>query len=275
MVADGPNKIFIGGLHYHLTDDQVMELLGAFGTIRSFHLVKADPTAMTSKGYCFVEYSDSSVTPIAVMGLNGMDMGGGKTLSARIAAGRSDMPDSFLPGTTASSNYGPPTTSAAEPTVVDGVDIQALLDAAMGGSGSMTMMPAAVAPAAAPVAAPMDPMAMYQNPGIPVMAHNPYAAPPSSLDPNAIATAALDAAFGGSAPPVHNGNNNNSAKPILTRILVLHNMVEEDDLTNDESYEELYDEVKEESAKFGKLTSMKIPRLSVSLTLYESQSLPF
>merc|ERR1740139_809207 len=90
-VPDSPNKIFIWGLPYHLNESQVLELLGAFGKVKAFHLVKADPTALTSKGYCFVEYTDgNSVRDVAVMGLNGMDMGGGKVLSARIAAVRGD-----------------------------------------------------------------------------------------------------------------------------------------------------------------------------------------
>jgi len=45
-VPDGPNKIFIGGLPYHLTEPQVLELFRAFGQVRAFHLVKADPTAV-------------------------------------------------------------------------------------------------------------------------------------------------------------------------------------------------------------------------------------
>lgn len=82
-VQDGPNKIFVGGLHYHLAENQVMELLQAFGKVKSFHLVKNEPDSMTSKGYCFVEYADPAVTQVAVMGLNGMDLGGGKMLTAR------------------------------------------------------------------------------------------------------------------------------------------------------------------------------------------------
>jgi RNA recognition motif-containing protein len=82
-VPDGPNKVFVGGLHYHLTEDQVLELLQAFGKVKAFHLVKNDPDSATSKGYCFAEYADPSVTHVAVMGLNGMDLGGGKMLTAR------------------------------------------------------------------------------------------------------------------------------------------------------------------------------------------------
>ena len=65
-----------------------MELLQAFGKIKSFHLVKNDPDSITSKGYCFVEYADPNVTQVAVLGLNGMDLGGGKVLTARVAAQR-------------------------------------------------------------------------------------------------------------------------------------------------------------------------------------------
>ena len=65
-----------------------MELLRAFGPIKAFHLVKADSTSTTSKGYCFAEYTNPQTTPVATMGLNGMDMGGGEVLSARMAASK-------------------------------------------------------------------------------------------------------------------------------------------------------------------------------------------
>jgi splicing factor U2AF subunit len=39
-VPDSPEKIFIGGLPSYLTDDQVIELLKAFGELKAFNLVK-------------------------------------------------------------------------------------------------------------------------------------------------------------------------------------------------------------------------------------------
>ena len=48
MGAPSADRIFCGGLPYHLTDDQVKELLGAFGAIRTFNLVR-DPGSVTSK----------------------------------------------------------------------------------------------------------------------------------------------------------------------------------------------------------------------------------
>lgn len=83
-VADGPNKVFVGGLPYSLTEEQVKELLTTFGPLRAFHLVK-DAGQTNSKGYGFCEYLDPSVTPSVVAGLNGMRIGD-KTLSVRVAA---------------------------------------------------------------------------------------------------------------------------------------------------------------------------------------------
>lgn len=79
----GPGKVFIGGLPYNLTDEQIMELLGAFGPIKSFHQVR-DPGSITSKGYGFCEYMDPANAETAIAGLNGMALGE-KTLSVRLA----------------------------------------------------------------------------------------------------------------------------------------------------------------------------------------------
>ena len=135
-VPDGPNKIFIGGLPYHLTESQVLELLGAFGTVKAFHLVKADATALTSKGYCFVEYADPNLTQVACMGLNGMDMGGGKQLSCRMAVQGQDSSDNSGSATmqTGGGAFAAPVAAPpAAATMVDGVDVDALLNAALGG----------------------------------------------------------------------------------------------------------------------------------------------
>ncbi|TMW55104.1 hypothetical protein Poli38472_013866 [Pythium oligandrum] len=82
-VQDSPHKIFVGGIPYHLNDDQVKELLQAFGPLKSFHLVKELNTNM-SKGYGFCEYLDPNVTDAACIGLNDMKLGD-KTLTVRRA----------------------------------------------------------------------------------------------------------------------------------------------------------------------------------------------
>ncbi|KAG2437292.1 hypothetical protein HXX76_005950 [Chlamydomonas incerta] len=80
---DNPDRIFVGGLPYYLTEDQCRELLGSFGAIKSFDLVKDRDTG-NSKGYGFVVYQDTSVTDIACAGLNGLKMGD-RTLTVRRA----------------------------------------------------------------------------------------------------------------------------------------------------------------------------------------------
>jgi RNA recognition motif. (a.k.a. RRM, RBD, or RNP domain) len=128
-------------------------LLQAFGKVKAFHLVKNDPDSMTSKGYCFVEYADPGATQVAVIGLNGMDLGGGKVLTARVAGERSDglMPSAplvpsvspILPGSSMMSdllhqtaalplaNHGPPM-ARPDSLIIQGYDVEVLVDAAMG-----------------------------------------------------------------------------------------------------------------------------------------------
>jgi splicing factor U2AF 65 kDa subunit len=85
-VGDGPGKVFVGGLPYHLNEEQVKELLSAFGPLKSFNLVR-DPGAAVTKGYGFCEYFDERTTQIAIQGLNDMPIGD-KRLTVRVADSR-------------------------------------------------------------------------------------------------------------------------------------------------------------------------------------------
>lgn len=81
--ADGPDKIFVGGLPYYLTETQIKELLESFGPLRGFDLVKDWETG-NSKGYAFCVFKDPAVTDVACAALNGLKMGD-KTLTVRRA----------------------------------------------------------------------------------------------------------------------------------------------------------------------------------------------
>ncbi|XP_020241585.1 splicing factor U2af large subunit A-like isoform X2 [Asparagus officinalis] len=81
--AEGPERIFVGGLPYYFTDGQIRELLESFGPLRGFDIVKDRDTG-NSKGYGFCVYQDPSVTDIACAALNGLKMGD-KTLTVRRA----------------------------------------------------------------------------------------------------------------------------------------------------------------------------------------------
>lgn len=282
-VSDGPNKIFVGGLPYHLNESQVLELLGAFGPVKAFHLVKQDNNAVTSKGYCFVEYSDPNITQIACMGLNGMDMGGGKQLSCRMAA--QQFSGSFDQGVGGS--FG--ATVAALPamtSVVYGFDVDALLAQALGGAGGGGgmapmagggMMPGIINPAMI-MQQQQQMMGMYGGMGMmtqqPQMQQQQQQQQLQMLisDPMAVANtaaSALDAAFGGGGTA---GAASMALPPVPTtstptRVLVLLNMVMDEDLATDDDHKMLEEEVREEVSRYGKLISMKIPRPQVVYVL--------
>jgi U2 snRNP auxiliary factor large subunit len=82
--SGGPGKVFVGGLPYNLGDEQVMELLTAFGPLKSFHQVKEGGSNL-SKGYAFCEYYTKDVSDAAIDGLNGMPLGD-KVLTVKYAA---------------------------------------------------------------------------------------------------------------------------------------------------------------------------------------------
>ena len=69
------NKVYIGGLPIHLTEDNVKELVSSFGALQSFNLVR-DKVTGASKGYGFFVYENTSVTDDACATLNGMDIAG-------------------------------------------------------------------------------------------------------------------------------------------------------------------------------------------------------
>ncbi|CAJ1915907.1 unnamed protein product [Cylindrotheca closterium] len=253
-VQDGPNKIFIGGLHYHLMEEQVLELLQAFGKVKAFHLVKNEPDSLTSKGYCFVEYADPAVTQVAVIGLNGMDLGGGKVLTARVAGERDGMPMPTGSIAMPAAVQAAPATNAPPPgaIIIQGYDVEALVDAAMG-QRPMPTAPMYLDQFGMPLtrAQPVGMMA----PAVVAAAAPAFPAGASALD---IANAALSAAFGSSDGPAA------AAAKAPTRILVLLNMVTDEDLATDDEYQGLMQEVREECAKFGRLLGIKIPRKATS-----------
>mmetsp|Transcript_13062 Transcript_13062/g.21156 ORF Transcript_13062/g.21156 Transcript_13062/m.21156 type:complete len:547 (+) Transcript_13062:151-1791(+) len=81
IIVDGPNKMFVGGLPHHLNEDQIIELLSAFGKLKALKVIK-EPATGKSKGFCFCEYKDPSVTDAAISGLSGLQIGE-RTLTVR------------------------------------------------------------------------------------------------------------------------------------------------------------------------------------------------
>jgi splicing factor U2AF subunit len=123
---NNPNRLFIGGLPYFLTEQMTRELVEAFGPTRSFQLV-IDRDTGKSKGYAFFIYQDESVTDVACQGLHGMQMGD-KTLTVqRAAAGASK------PAPAAGANA---TAAGAAPPGLDAASLQAQAAAHLAGIGN-------------------------------------------------------------------------------------------------------------------------------------------
>lgn len=83
LVPDSPNKIFIGGIPSHMTEQDVQAILSPFGQLQAFNLVR-DTTTRVSRGFAFCEFQDVSVTDYVCQTLNGQKLHE-KTLSVQRA----------------------------------------------------------------------------------------------------------------------------------------------------------------------------------------------
>jgi splicing factor U2AF subunit len=144
--ADGPDRVFVGGLPYYLNEPQVRELLEAFGPLRALDIIRDKDTG-NSKGYAFCVYADSALTDMACAGLNGMAFGD-KTLTVRRASAmgqpKVDAPVALLAAQQAAAMQllAAGGMSAALPGMVD--------LSAMGGGATAAFFPPPAAPEPAP-----------------------------------------------------------------------------------------------------------------------------
>jgi RNA recognition motif-containing protein len=68
-------KIYVGGLPYATTDDQLQEIFSAHGTVESARVI-TDKFTGRSRGFGFVEMSSSGEAQRAIQALNGTDLEG-------------------------------------------------------------------------------------------------------------------------------------------------------------------------------------------------------
>ncbi|CAM1506640.1 Fc.00g062810.m01.CDS01 [Cosmosporella sp. VM-42] len=113
IVPDTVNKLSITNIPTFLTEEQVIELLAAFGKPKAFVLVK-DRHTEESRGIAFAEYQDpSTANPPALETLNGMDVGGKKLKVVKASIGPTQVAN-FDVGITAISGLASQTTNDAE-----------------------------------------------------------------------------------------------------------------------------------------------------------------
>lgn len=87
IVPDTIHKLCITNIPPFLTEDQVLELLAAFGKPKAFVLVK-DRSTEESRGIAFAEYAEpTQANEPALSALNGMDVGGKKLKVGKASIG--------------------------------------------------------------------------------------------------------------------------------------------------------------------------------------------
>ncbi len=77
------SKLYVGGLPYSATEQQLNEVFGAHGTVASAKII-ADKFTGQSRGFGFVEMTSDAEAKAAITALNGTDMGG-RTLTVNEA----------------------------------------------------------------------------------------------------------------------------------------------------------------------------------------------
>ena len=83
-------RLFVGGLPFSTTDDELNELFAAHGTVASAVVVKDRDTGR-SKGFGFVEFENDNEGKAAEQALNGSDLGG-RSITVNEARPREERP---------------------------------------------------------------------------------------------------------------------------------------------------------------------------------------
>jgi RNA recognition motif len=77
-----PHKVYVGSLHYDLSEEDIKQLFSAVGTVLSVN-VGRDPNTGTSKGYAFVEFAEAEAVARAIQALDGHELSGRYAVSQR------------------------------------------------------------------------------------------------------------------------------------------------------------------------------------------------
>lgn len=84
------SKLYVGGLAYSVTDNELNNLFTAYGTVETANVVK-DRETDNSRGFGFVEMSTQEEAEKAIQSLNGTDHEG-RSLTVNVAKPRADRP---------------------------------------------------------------------------------------------------------------------------------------------------------------------------------------
>ncbi len=68
-------NIYVGNCSYDLTDEQLRDLFATYGEVERVSIIRDRETGR-SRGFAFVEMSDSAAAQAAIAGVNGTELGG-------------------------------------------------------------------------------------------------------------------------------------------------------------------------------------------------------
>ncbi len=83
-------KLYVGGLPYSVTDEQLSELFANHGTVESAKVI-TDKYTDSSRGFGFIEMSSQQEAESAIEALNNTELGG-RTLTVNMANPREERP---------------------------------------------------------------------------------------------------------------------------------------------------------------------------------------
>lgn len=81
-------KLYVGGLPYTVTDEQLTELFESHGTVESAKVI-TDRYTDRSRGFGFVEMGTQEEAEQAIQALNGSELGG-RSLTVNVSKPRED-----------------------------------------------------------------------------------------------------------------------------------------------------------------------------------------
>lgn len=97
-------NLFVAGLDYSVTDDQLQELFSQFGTVASAKVI-IDRDMNRSKGFGFVEMGSNEEAMAAISALNETDFQG-RTLLVKEARPKGDQPNNRFNNNRGGNNSG-------------------------------------------------------------------------------------------------------------------------------------------------------------------------
>lgn len=84
-------KLFVGGVPYSFSNQQLEEVFAQYGTVISAQIV-TDRTTGQSKGFAFVEMEDDAAAQASIQALDGTEVSGRK-IGVSVARPKEDPPD--------------------------------------------------------------------------------------------------------------------------------------------------------------------------------------